>query len=528
MAGLFAGSIRHNQAGKRLRETRMSTQAQTRAEAPREYGNFVAGEEVIGTGGKTFLSHNPTTGEEWGRFIDSSAADVAAAVEVADRAFRGSWGALSPTRRGRLLMAWGARIAPEADRIAALETGQNGKLFAEMRAQLRVAEDWLVYFGGMADKVEGSVIPLDRTSVFNYTLREPLGVVAVIVPWNSPTFLTMMGIAPALAAGNTVVIKPSEVTSASAIELAQLAVEAGLPPGTVNVVTGLRETGEALVAHPKVRKINFTGSDAAGRAIAAAAGKRLVSCVLELGGKSPNIVFADANLDRAEAGVLAGIFAAAGQTCIAGSRAYIQRPVYDEMVERLINRARTIRIGDPMLTETQMGPVATAAQLRKDESMVQRAVSEGAEILYGGERLSLPKFPNGYFFSPTILHRLNAGNTLLREEVFGPVLAVVPFDSEDEAVELANSTDYGLAAGVWTNDLRRAHLMARRLQAGTVWLNTYRALAFNSPFGGYKDSGVGRQNGIEAILQYTQTKSVWCELSEEVQDPFVIRTGGSR
>jgi hypothetical protein len=264
------------------------------------------------------------------------------------------------------------------------------------------------------------------------------------------------------------------------------------------------------------------------RAIAAAAGKRLVSCVLELGGKSPNIVFADADLDRAEAGVLAGIFAAAGQTCVAGSRAYIQRPVYDEMVERLINRARAIRIGDPMLAETQMEPVATAAQLRKDESMVQRAVSEGAEILYGGERLSLPKFPNGYFFSATILHRLNAGNSLLHEEVFGPVLAVVPFDSEDEVLELANSTDYGLAAGVWTNDLRRAHLMARRLQAGTVWLNTYRALTFNSPFGGYKDSGVGRQNGIEAILQYAQTKSVWCELSEEVQDPFVIRTGGSR
>jgi acyl-CoA reductase-like NAD-dependent aldehyde dehydrogenase len=505
----------------------MSTQTVGPDDAVHEYGNFVAGDEVK-AGTRSFLSHNPTTGKVWGRFVDSTAAEVATAVEAAHQAFKGPWAALSPTRRGRLLMVWGAKIVAEADRIAALETGQNGKLFAEMRAQLRTAEDWLVYFGGMADKVEGSVIPLDRTSVFNYTLREPLGVVAVIVPWNSPTFLTIMGIAPALAAGNTVVIKPSEVTSASAIELAKLAVEAGIPPGVVNVVTGLRETGEALVAHPRVRKINFTGSDAGGRPIASAAGKRLVSCVLELGGKSPNIVFADADLDRAEAGVLAGIFAAAGQTCVAGSRAFIQRPVYDEMVQRLAARAASIRVGDPMLAETQMGPVATAAQLAKDEGMVKKAIAEGAEVLHGGERLSLPQFPGGFFYAPTILHRLSAENSLLRDEVFGPVLAVLPFDDEDEVVEAANSTEFGLASGVWTRDLRRAHMMARRLEAGTVWINTYRAMAFNSPFGGYKDSGIGRQNGIDTILQYTQTKSVWCELSEEVQDPFVLRTGGSR
>lgn len=494
------------------------------AEREYDYGNFIAGEEVK-QASRTFLSHNPTTGKVWGRFVDSTAAEVAAAVESAHGAFKGPWAALSPTRRGRLLMAWGTKIVAEADRIAALETGQNGKLFAEMRAQLRTTEDWLTYFGGMADKVEGSVIPLDRTSVFNYTLREPLGVVAVIVPWNSPTFLTMMGIAPALAAGNTVVIKPSDVTSASAVELARLAVEVGIPPGVVNVITGLREAGEALVAHPKVRKINFTGGDAGGRAIASAAGKRLISTVLELGGKSPNIVFADADLDRAEAGVLAGIFAAAGQTCVAGSRAYIQRPVYDEMIARVTRRAAAIRVGDPMLAETQMGPIATSAQLAKDESMVKKALAEGAELLYGGDRLSLDQFPGGYFFAPTILHRLSPENSLLREEVFGPVLGVIPFDDEEEVIAAANGTDFGLASGVWTRDLRRAHMMARRIEAGTVWINTYRAMAFNSPFGGYKDSGIGRQNGIDAILQYTQTKSVWVELSEEVQDPFVIRTG---
>jgi aldehyde dehydrogenase (NAD+) len=491
--------------------------------ARNSYGNFIAGKDVPAAAGRTFESFNPTTGKVWGDFADSTAADVDAAVNAASAAFNGPWGALSPTRRGRLLMKWGDKIAEHADRIATIETGQNGKLFAEMRTQARVVQDWLYYFGGLADKVEGTVIPLDRTSVFNYTLREPLGVVAVIVPWNSPTFLTIMALSPALAAGNTIVVKPSEVTSASAIELARLAIEAGIPPGVVNVVTGLRATGEALVDHPKVVKINFTGGDAGGRAIAAAAGKRLISTVLELGGKSPNIVFEDADLDRAEAGVLAGIFAAAGQTCVAGSRAYVQRSIYDGFVARLVSRAGSIVLGDPMNAATQMGPVATAAQLSKDESMVQRAVADGGEILFGGGRASVPEFPGGYFFSPTILHNIAGDNCIVREEVFGPVLAVIPFDDDEEVLLKANDTPFGLASGVWTRDLRRAHLMARHLQAGTVWINTYRAMAFNSPFGGYKDSGLGRQNGIGAIEQYLQTKSVWCELGDEIQDPFVIK-----
>lgn len=490
-----------------------------------EYGNYIGGEEVGPEGGRSFVATNPTTGRPWGTFAESAAADVDRAVRAAHDAFRsGPWSKLSPTRRGRLLMQWGETIAANADRIARLETAQNGKLLAEMSAQARIARDWLYYFGGMADKVEGSVIPLDRTSVFNYTLREPLGVVGVIVPWNSPTFITMMACAPALAAGNTVVIKPSEVTSASAIELARLAEEAGVPPGVINVVTGMRETGEALIDHELVMKINFTGSDHAGRAVAARAGKRLIGCVLELGGKSPNIVFDDANLDQVEAGVLAGIFAAAGQTCVAGSRAFIQEKIYDRLVERLVKRAGQIKVGDPMRAETQMGPVATKAQLEKDESMVRRAVDEGAEILAGGGRPDMPDFPDGFFFQPTIVHNVKPDHHLSQNEVFGPVLAVTRFRDEDEVLELANSTPFGLAAGCWTSDLRRAHTMAKRLQAGTVWLNTYRALTFNSPFGGYKASGLGRQNGIEAIGQYLQTKSVWCELSEEIQDPFVMKT----
>jgi aldehyde dehydrogenase (NAD+) len=490
----------------------------------KQYENYIGGRDAAAADGRTFTGFNPTTGAVWGTFALAAAADVDAAVRAASNAFRtGPWGRLSPTRRGRLLMKWGDAVAEQADRIAAIETEQNGKLFAEMRAQARIAQDWLYYFGGLADKIEGTVIPLDRQSIFNYTLREPMGVIGVITPWNSPTFIAIMSLAPALAAGNTIVLKPSEITSASAIELARLAEVAGMPPGVINVVTGFRETGEALVDHPLVAKVSFTGSVGAGRAIAARAGQRLVSCMLELGGKSPNIVFDDANLDQAEAGVLAGIFAAAGQTCVAGSRAYIHEKIYDRFVDRIVARAKQITLGDPLKIETQMGPIATKMQLEKDESMVRRAVDEGASLLCGGRRPALAEFPGGYFFEPTIVHHVGQDSFLMRNEVFGPVLAVTPFKAEDEVLALANDTEFGLAAGVWTRDINRAHTMARRLEAGTVWINTYRALTFNSPFGGYKSSGIGRQNGIEAVYQYLQTKSVWTELGTEVQDPFIMK-----
>jgi acyl-CoA reductase-like NAD-dependent aldehyde dehydrogenase len=490
----------------------------------REYDNHIGGKRVPAADGRRFASTNPTTGKVWGHFAESSRADVDRAVRSAADAFDGAWGRLSPTRKGRLMMKWGDLVAENAETIATLETQQNGKLIAEMRAQARAVKDWLYYFGGLADKIEGRVIPIERQSVLNYTLREPLGVIGVIVPWNSPTFLTIMSVAPALAAGNTIVLKPSEVTSASAFELARLAEEAGFPPGVINVVTGGREAGEALVDHERVAKISFTGSEGGGKAIAARAGARLASVTLELGGKSPNIVFDDANLDQAEAGVLAGIFAAAGQTCVAGSRAFVHERIYDKFLERLAIRAKAIRLGDPLLAETQMGPVATKMQLAKDEEMIARAVGEGAQILQGGKRASVAGFDGGLFFEPTILHKVGAKNHIMNEEVFGPVLAVTPFRDEDEVTKLANATRFGLAAGVWTRDLRRAHTMARRLQAGTVWINIYRALTFNSPFGGYKSSGLGRANGMESVDQYLQTKSVWVELGDEVQDPFVLKT----
>ena len=486
----------------------------------RHFRHQIGGQDVAAESGVLFDSYNPTTGEKWGVFAAGGREEVSRAVEAAQSALAGAWGQLSPTRRGRLLLRWGDVIREHAQKIAEMETAQNGKLLKETSAQANSLHDWLYYFGGLADKIEGSVIPLDRTSVLNYTLREPLGVVGIITPWNSPAMLTIMAAAPALTAGNTIVVKPSEVASASVLELARLANVAAIPPGVFNVVTGMREAGEALVDHPGVAKIAFTGSVDAGRAVAERAGRRLASCTLELGGKSPNIVFADADLKQAEAGILGGIFAAAGQTCVAGSRVYIQKPVYDQLVERLVKRAKAIVMGDPREAGTQIGPVATMAQLQKDERMVAQAVSSGAEIACGGGRREMKDFPRGYFFEPTILQRVRPENPILRHEVFGPVLSVAPFSEEDEVMQLANSTDFGLAAGVWTLDVRRAHRMARAIQSGTVWINMYRALAFNSPFGGYKQSGIGTQNGREAIYQYLQAKSVWCELSGEYTDAF--------
>ena len=487
-------------------------------------GLFVGGESRPARNGRSFESINPTDGKPWALVPEASAEDVDSAVREARAAFVGEdWSSLAASDRGLLLFRLADAIEQEADRIGSLETRDNGKLYREMLIQLQLVPKWIRYFAGMADKVEGATIPLDRLSVLNYTVPEPLGVVAIITPWNSPVFLTMMAAAPALAAGNTVVVKPSEVTSASMLAVAELAAGVGFPPGVFNVITGLGDTGKALVEHPLVDKISLTGGVEAGRAVGQAAAQRFTPVTLELGGKSANIVFEDANLDAAESGVLAGIFAAAGQTCVAGSRAYVHKSVYDELAQRLIARAGDIRIGNPMDPDTQMGPIATKAQLEKVSSFVERARAEGGEIVAGGQAAEVPGHEDGFFWQPTIVANAGPDSYLAQNEVFGPVLALFPFSSEEEVLKAANSTRYGLAAGLWTRDVSRAHRVAGQLDAGTVWVNMYRAMAPQSPFGGYKESGVGRQNGIDAIREYVQTKSIWVELSEEVQDPFVLR-----
>jgi aldehyde dehydrogenase (NAD+) len=484
----------------------------------------IDGADVPAGSGHYFESVDPSSGVPWARVAAADRGDVDRAVAAARRAFANEWRLMTPTRRGRLLMRLADQITARAEEIARLETRENGKLYREMLGHLRVVPEWLYYFGGLADKLQGSTIPVDRRDMLTYTLHEPLGVVAIISPWNSPVLITMMMAAAALAAGNCIVVKPSEFTSAGPLEVLRMAESVGFPPGVVNVVLGGPDVGAALVAHPDVAKVGFTGSSATGKRIAASVGERLAGCILELGGKSANIVFDDADPVAAEAGVLAGIFAATGQTCIAGSRLLLQERIYDTFLARLADRARRIKVGDPLDAATQMGPVANAPQLEKVASYVDAAKRAGADAIVGGTRLSIPGFERGYFYAPTILTGLDNSSEIAREEVFGPVLTVIPFKDDDDAVAIANDSRYGLAAGVWTSNLKRAHRAARELQAGTVWLNTYRAYSPAVPFGGYKESGVGRSNGIESMLEYTQTKAVWCELSDEIHDPFVIRS----
>jgi len=490
----------------------------------KKYGHFIDGAWRDPANGAYFASTNPATLEVLYEAARGDADDIGTAVAAARRAFEApSWSGLSATQRGRLLRRLGDLVAENAEELAYLESLDNGKLLREMRGQLTSLPEYLYYYAGLADKIQGSQIPTNNLQILNYTQREPLGVVGAITPWNSPLTLTTSKLAPALATGNTIVIKPSEHTSRTLLMFAELASQAGFPDGVVNVVTGYgAEAGAALVENPSIAKISFTGSTKTGSAIASSAAARFIGCTLELGGKSPNIVFGDANVANAAMGVIAGIYAAAGQTCIAGSRVFAHRSVYDELLERVSARARSIVIGDPLLESTELGPLAFGDQLDKVKSYVDLGVSEGATLYAGGGRpdTSLP----GYFFEPTVLTDVNNDMRVVRDEIFGPVAAIMPFDDEEEVVRLANATEFGLAAGVWTQNLARAHRMARRLDAGTIWVNTYRAMSPMSPRQGFKNSGVGIEHGIEATHEYTRLKSVWINTDEEpVADPFVMR-----
>ncbi|HWL99828.1 MAG TPA: aldehyde dehydrogenase [Nocardioidaceae bacterium] len=489
------------------------------------YEMFVDGKNREPAGGEWFDTDNPFTGTPWAQVARGGADDVADAVDAAQRALdSGSWPELTASARGALLRRLGDTIAANARRLAEIEVRDNGKLFTEMYGQLRYLPEWFYYYGGLADKVEGSVIPLDKKGYFTYTQKEPVGVVGLITPWNSPLLLLGWKLAPALAAGCTVVIKPSEFTSASTLELVRLFDEAGLPPGVVNVVTGFgQEVGSALVEHPLVRKIAFTGSDTVGRTINEAAARDLKHVTLELGGKSPNVVFADADLDAAVNGVVSGIFAATGQTCIAGSRLLVQEDVHDEVVRRVVELAGSARMGDPMDEGTQVGPVTTPAQYAKVLDYIGIAQGEGAEVVLGGAAASRPECGDGWFVEPTVFTGVDNSMRIAQEEVFGPVLAVIPFRDEHEAVAIANDVRFGLGAGVWTSDIGRAFRMSARIRSGTVWVNTYRAVSYMAPFGGVKDSGLGRENGIAAVNAYLEDKTVWINTGAPVGNPFVMR-----
>ena len=486
---------------------------------------YIDGQFSEAASGKWFDSYNPYTGKVWAQVAEGGADDVERAVQAAHRAFtEGPWPEMTASQRGLLIHRLGDLVARDAKKLGELEVCDNGKLLAEMQGQLNYVPQWYYYFGGLADKIEGAVIPLDKKGYFNFTRHEPIGVVAAITPWNSPLMLLAWKLAPALAAGCTVVVKPSEFTSVSTLEFIKLVEEAGFPAGVVNVVTGFgKDVGSPLTTHPLVKKIAFTGSDATGRAINEIAAKTFKRVTLELGGKSPNIVFNDANIEDAVNGAVSGIFAATGQTCIAGSRLLLQEGIHDAFMEKLLALAKTARMGDPMDKDTQVGPITTQPQYDKVLGYIDIAKKEGATLAMGGGPATRPECGDGWFVEPTVFTGVTNQMRIAQEEVFGPVLSVIKFKDEEEAANIANDVRFGLGAGVWTNDIGRAIRMSERIQSGTVWVNTYRAVSYMSPFGGYKDSGVGRENGMDAIHAYLQIKSVWINTGAATGNPFVMR-----
>ena len=473
------------------------------------FSMLIDGEWVASGSGQTFSCVNPYTEETWGSVPRADASDVDRAVRAARRAFdTDGWPRTPPARRAALLRRLGQLVAESAEPLARQQIRENGKLYSEMRPQSDVLASACHYFAGLAETQSGKTIPVSYPDLVGYTVREPIGVVAAVTPWNSPLLLLAWKLLPALAAGNTCVVKPSEVTPTSTLMFGELVVKAGFPKGVVNIVTGYGDpAGTALVNHPGIDKIAFTGSTATGKAIAHAAAERNVRVQLELGGKSPSIIFADADVSNAVNGVMAGVFAASGQTCVAGSRVLIEKQVYDQAVGLLVKRARQMRAGDPLDPQTQLGPMASRAQLEKVLGYFKIAKEEGLELLTGGKRIDR----RGFFVEPTVFGNVPNTCRIAREEIFGPVVALMRFDGEEQAIAIANDTAYGLAAGVWTENVRRAHRMVSRLRAGTVWVNNYRLISYATPFGGLKQSGLGRELGPESLHEYTELKSVWID-----------------
>jgi aldehyde dehydrogenase (NAD+) len=492
----------------------------------KKYQLWIDGKAENPARGEWIDTFNPYYGEPWAQIPRGTAEDSARAVEAARRAMDvGPWGKMTATERGKVMRRIGDLIVQHAGNLAEIETRDNGKVLTEMQGQLKTIPEYWYYYGGLADKIEGEIMPVEKADVFAFTTHEPVGVVAALTAWNSPLQFLSMKCAPALAAGCAVVVKPSEFASASSLEFAALTKEAGLPDGVLNIVTGFgNEVGAALVEHKDIAKITFTGSDVTGARIYETAARGMKRVAMELGGKSPNIVFEDADLEAAAVGVVSGIFGAAGQMCIAGSRLLVQNSIKESFTERLVALARDVRLGDPMQPTTNVGPITTPAQYAKVLDYIEVARRDGARCILGGKPAVGPGLTGGQFVEPTIFTGVTNDMRIAQEEVFGPVLSVIGFDDEQHAVQLGNSVIYGLVAGVWTGNIGRAMRMTKAFKAGTVWVNTYRAYSFMMPFGGMKMSGLGRENGIEAVHEFLETKSVFLSTSDKPPvNPFLQR-----
>ncbi|WP_084839042.1 aldehyde dehydrogenase [Williamsia sp. 1138] len=486
------------------------------------YQLYIDGSWVDAKGGKTFTSVNPSTGEIWAEVADGQADDIDAAVTAARRAFDGGWRNAGATERSAVLRRLGDVLArPDViERLAVHELLDTGKVIRETIGLARAFSTWCYYYAGVAESLRGSTIPVPMEQTFTYTVPGPIGVVAAITPWNSPILLMLWKLCPALAAGNTIVIKPSEVAPVSTLEFARVLDEAGVPRGVVNVVSGQRAAGAALSSHPGVDKIAFTGSTATGKKVMKAAAENLSRVSLELGGKSPNIVFDDADIDLAVNGIISGSFAAGGQMCTAGSRVLVQDSIYDAVLERLVERVGAVKIGDPFDWSSEMGALTWSEQFDSVLRRIDKARAEGARLVIGGGRPLTPPSPGGFHVAPTVFADVTSSMEIAREEIFGPVAGLLRFSTEEEAISIANDTQYGLAAAVWTTDLGRTQRMVHAIEAGTVWVNCYRRVSYAAPFGGVKSSGIGLENGTEVMREYTEEKTVWIDTNQKARDPF--------
>ncbi|WP_171168425.1 aldehyde dehydrogenase [Ruegeria sp. HKCCA0370] len=483
---------------------------------------YIDGAWTEGARGQVMHSQNPATGQDWSSFACAAPEDVDRAVSAARRSLDDpAWRDMTQTARGKLLFKLAELIEENAGHLGQLETTDSGKLLAETASQTAYVGDYYRYYAGLADKIEGAVLPIDKPDMHVFTKREPIGVVVAIVPWNAQMFLTATKLGPAIAAGCSVVLKASEIAPAPMLEFARLIDEAGFPPGVISVITGDAENcAIPLTRHPDVDRIAFTGGPETARHVVRNSAENFAVTTLELGGKSPIIVFEDANLDGAANGLIAGNFGASGQSCVAGSRGLIHRPVLEALVDKIEEKMKGVAIGDPLETATHIGPLCTAAQVERIQATLAKATEQGARTRFGGKPLDRP----GNFMAPTLVECSSPETETLKVEMFGPVMSLLPFDTEEEAIALANDSQFGLGSGVFTENVARAHRVSSRLKSGICWINTYRAVSPIAPFGGYNQSGYGREAGIEAIHDYTRTKTVWLNTSEQpMSNPFVMR-----